>query len=220
MPTLKQIATEVAFDLNRPFDNNLINRVGAIIMQEAAKFLRQSIEKNGTDVALIQTYIENLIPVDISVDTSIVDVGINLLRTENKIHIPLRTKSDSPFQYVGSVDYKVPIPYSPGYSSRFDSHLPLVGARITYDVQNGYLYLYRVKKMKYLAIRSVFENPMSVLQELESGNTGNTDGFCVDDHAFPVPMDIISDIKKSLLSGELRVTDEKDKVEATHLDTV
>lgn len=218
MPTLRQVATQVAYDLNRPYDNILIKRLSDLILQEAAKFLRQSIERNGADKSLVLTYIETLTVKDISVNTSIIDANQNLLRTTNKIYNPIRTKGDSPFLYVGSIDFSKPIKYSPSNARLFDKYLPNVGCTPSYDYINQYLYFYNLQKMKYIAIRALFENPLDVFDSLLSGDTSDTTNFCVEDHALPIPMDILNDIKKSLLAGELKVTDDKDKVEATHLD--
>jgi hypothetical protein len=218
MATLRQIATQVAYDLNRPNDQILIARVSDLVIQECAMFLRRSIERNGKDKALTLYYIDDLIKVDVSAVPNKIDVNQNVLRTENKVYVPLRIKSDNPFIYVGSVDYKKPIKFSPSYARLFDSFLPNVGYSPSYDYINGYIYLYNIKRMKYLAIGAIFENPEDVYRDLISYDTSNTNDFCLKDVALPIPMDIINDIKKSILQGELSVTDNKDKVESTHLD--
>ena len=217
MASLKEIVAELADSLNRPFDSLLIERLKLLVRHERATLVRQTINKDGHDKHFRQRYIvSSLEQTDIS-DISGVDSECLGLKTTNKIPVPLRYKTDVPFLYVGATDFSTAFRYAHPTENKYKRYLPMISNGLTYYWIDDYIYVFGNLKLKKLAIEAVYENPEVVL-ESNGEALGNGAIYCTDDHEFPVTEDLINIIKAKLLSGELSVTDSKDKVEATHLD--
>ena len=289
MSTLNRIVDEFADALSRPFDTLLKERLKLIIINERALLIRQSIGKTGIDKQFRQRYTVDISPVDKA--DSMVTLGSNLLRTNNKIATPVRYKTDTPFSYVGTSDGQVSYIYTDYSELKFISTLSLNASAIRYLYINGYLYLssvdnigligsitefvdynatvvgttlvtsnthglytntfitisgttnydgtyqittvddntfYIVKAyitndatgtfaIMYLTIDAVYENPELIIPA-ETGANYTAGIVYNDDMEFPISLDLIQSIKNRLLSGELSIIDDKDKVTPTHID--
>ena len=193
MASLNKIAEEVLLAINKPFDFATHKRIKELIIQARAERIRQSVEKNGIDNIYVQSYNPNLVQVDIA-DSCNIDVGCLVLRTEFPIAQPIRYKTDVPFLYVGSIDGKISYTYASSTQeilsatkSKFMKHIP------RYIYINGYLYIYNVKRVKYISIKAPYENPNIAYT--------NCSGICYnDDMEFPLPLDMINSIIKEIVS--------------------
>jgi len=213
MPSLKQISDLGASRLNRPYDEMLKAEIRALFPGEITLLLRRSIDANGLDKQYVASFTVDLIKVD-SVDEIGIDTASNVLRSENKIPIPIRYKTPIPFIYVGDVKSNFPFGYVNEYEKDFVKDLPNIGNSITYTWKNQYLYIYnntKLTKAKVIAAYSSFN--------LIKDNTTTSNGiFYTDDMELPYPQDLINAALLSLLQGILGNIDSKDKVKATHLD--
>lgn len=69
-------------------------------------------------------------------------------------------------------------------------------------LKNNYIYIVNPKGIKYIAIRGVFENPVSVYELV---NPMTTQRLATYDDPYPVPMDIIPALKELILNRELGI---------------
>jgi len=214
MATLKQIATEVCDSLDRPYDGMFLERVMALIRHTAAKLLRESIVRNGIDKQLTLRYVETITKVG-TTDIMYVDEDHPVYRTANKIYTAIRDNDPIPFTFVGS-KLGIPFTYRDRAAHCFASFLSLSGKGISYDIINNYIYLFGNIRIKEIQLEAVWEDPTSIVKEIESGKY--TDKYIQDEYSLPIPEDMILTIKEMLLTRELVITDHKDKVVATHID--
>jgi len=215
MATFNSIADEIAGALDRPFDEMFKQRVKQVMRNELARMIRQSINKNGIDKQLVQRYSVALEEVD-RADT-LYESGCTVMRTEDKIYKPVRFNSSEPFTYVGTND--IPFPYRHSVEhKRFAPFLSLTGKSVSYDYRNQYIYLYNGTRLKYLTIETVFEDMSSVAALDSEDAVANIRDTCMDDMAIPIAGDLIQAAKERILSGELSITDDRDKIKPGHID--
>jgi len=215
MATFNSIADEIAGALDRPFDDMFKQRIKEVFRHELARMLRQSMDKTGVDVSLVQRYTAVLEEVD-SGDT-VVSYDCTILRTEDKIYKPIRWKTVEPFTYIGSDD--IPFIYRHSVEAkRLAPFLSLTGNAISYDYRNGYIYIYNGKRLEYVTIETVFANPADILAVETADAIGIGESTCKDDMVIPIAEDLIQTVKDKLFSGELAIIDDKDKVKPAHID--
>lgn len=215
MATLKQIADEIAGALDRPFDDMFKERLKAIIKNERAYLIREQAEKYGLDDAFRQRYTVALERVDKA--DGLVDVNCDVLRTSNKIAKPIRLKRDAIFSYVGNAEGTNAYRFTELSELKFRHFLFLLADHISYNYMNGYVYIYGNIKLKTVTLDAAFESPELVLPNETAEDISNGIEY-TEDMEFPLPIDMIQNIKARLLSGELSITDSKDKVPPSHID--
>lgn len=214
MATLKAIATEICDSLDRPYDGMFLERVMVLVRYTTAKLLRESVKKYGADRQFTLRYKADIERVSDD-DMMYIDEDTPVYRTTNKIFTAIRDNEPIPFTYVGSKD-GFPFTYRNRALHNFASFLLLSGKGISYDVINNYLYIFNNSRVKEVHIEAIWENPIEIIKEIESGKY--TDKYVEEEYSLPIPEDMIDRIKAILLSGELSITDDKDKVVATHID--
>ena len=199
MPSLNQLAEQVAIKYNKQFDTPFNDFIKDLIKQARATLLRQSANKYGVDRGWTNRYVIELEAVDVA-DNCNVTVGCTTLRSINKIPTPVRFTTDIPFIYVGSVDGNIVFGHMPFYAVKNKKDRKYGSDKITYDWVNNYLYVYVVgiPKLKWVAIEALHESP-DLVPYCDDGG-----GICyTDDMEFPCPLDIVQTIKLSLMQGEL-----------------
>jgi hypothetical protein len=215
MTTYNKIADEIAGALSRPFDAMFKQRVKTVFKHELARMLRQSMDKHGLDRQLVQRYTAELQEVD-EADTSVKHDCI-ALRTVDKIYKPIRWNTVEAFTFVGMGN--IPFVYRHGVESvRFSPFLFLTGKSTSYDYRNEYIYVYGGKRFKNVTIESVFEDMAEIVAIDTEEKLSKSRPTCTDDMVIPVPGDLVQLVKERLLSGELSIIDDKDKVKPTHID--
>jgi len=142
-------------------------------------------------------------------------------RTTNKILKPIRYNTDVPFNFVGNSTGTKSYIYSNIEELAYTSTLTLNASVPRYTYRNGYIYVYAtdsvLSTISTISIDAPFEVPEGVIPS-ETNDDYIAGVIYNDDMEFPMPDDLVQDIKARIFSGELRITDAKDKVEATHLD--
>lgn len=215
MPSLNQITDEIADALNRPFDDMLKLRLKEIIKNERALLIREQQSKYGVDDVFIQRYVADVEKVDKSEYPNVSECTI--LRTQNKIPAPVRMNRDTPFSYVGTIDGNNAFRKGDFSHTKFMHFLSLSGGGTTYSYRDGYVFIFSRNKLKQITITAAYDSPELVIPTETSSNISNGITYS-DDMEFPLSRDLIQRIKEKLLSGELAITDGKDKHPADHLD--
>ena len=193
MASLNQIAAQILDGVNQPFNKELLERVKDIIKQERADRFRQSIERNGVDDIMITTYDVGLTKVD-AADSCYVELGCEILRTENKIVNPIRYKGDSPFVFIGSSDGKVNITYSQLSEIKNLAYLSIISNIPRYIWINGYVYIYFYDKRK----TTIRIQAVNSTEQIESICINGIETCYTDDMEFPLPIDMINSIKAGI----------------------
>ena len=203
MPTLNQLATRIANQLNRPFDHELKERIKDSYRFYRAERIRQSIEKSGIDDTLKVSYNIDLELVDTG-DDCVLTVGCSMLRSVNKVVRPIRYKTDEPFTFVGTID-GIPFIYSDISSINYMKYLPNIGNTIYYYYENEHIIIKGNKKIERARVQCVPANIETVVDLCNSNN-----GCWDDDMEYPMPEDIIESITTEI-QKKYSVNDIQDK---------
>lgn len=231
MATLGKIVTQIADALNRPFDAMLKARLKDLVIQEFSLYASRSISKYGIDKEFVYTYIVTELETISSISgTALVRP---YMRTINKIPRPLRYNSDCPFIYVGTTEGDIVFSFRNFFNRRYTNLLPNVGNAPSYDFVEDRLLLWNTPVTIITPANPDAEPPVEAVtapldhimikQVPFDPRTASTPDSLDDDRfdsdkEFPVTQDFVNQIITALLSGQLRVTDSKDVVEATHKD--
>ncbi len=220
MATLNQIVTEILDITNRPHDTLFKERLKLTFKHERSTLIRQALNKYN-DVTLFKQRYTVAISTSTLSDSLTNTTSTGVRRTTNKIYKPIRYNTDVPFNFVGSDSGTVSYLYTELSELPYISELPNNALAIRYTYRNEYIYIYgsesTLASINYISIESPLELPESVIPTQTYSDT-QAETIYNDDMEFPIPDDMIQDIKNRILSGELRVTDSSDKIEATHLD--
>lgn len=100
--TLNQAAYYIAGTLNRPEDDVFVAEIKFAIKYYRSKLLRDDFHRNGIDKSSVQSFVVPLINVDKSL-THLIEFDCDIKRTTDKVPISIKTKTNSPFLFVGGV---------------------------------------------------------------------------------------------------------------------
>lgn len=200
MTTLNEIAYLVASRYGRPFDAQLVEEVAFAAKYWRAFLIRQDIEKNVKSPLYLQKITTKLEAVD-ELDNCYVKLGCPVLRTVVMVPMPVRTKTRSPFQYVGTGDMKHPFSYIPAERLFSITGNKIVPDIIYYTYYNGYIYVYNTLTLEYLAVMHAFEDPYAAGESCITGSSCPTY-----DEPFFAPGDMVKTIIDGLLSGTFSIT--------------
>jgi hypothetical protein len=191
MASLNLIASSDAMLMGRPFDTPLIENIKVLYRQLAPKYIRQSIERNGVDDIMRKGYVAKLTRAS-RLDPCVIE-GCTIVRTELKVPTPLRYKSDVPFLYVGVADLLKPRPfiYILPVELKYINSYKLNNRIPRYFYLNDYLYFINIGLVEEVRVINIWENPDEVVSYC-------TNDCWTDDMEYPIPMDIISAIKKEI----------------------
>ena len=195
MASLNQLSSQVATNIGRPFDVPLKKRIADLFKNVRAKYLRQSIQKYGVDEVYIQKYVVPTTTVDIA-DSCAVSIGCDVRRTTNKIANPIRYTNDAPFLLVASPSGKLIITFSQLFEVQLGEDDPYFGVIPRYSYVNNYIYLYNTN-ISNILVQAAYESPELIIPSATGDTcTLTATGICyTDDMEFPIPMDLIHDIK-------------------------
>lgn len=185
MPTLNKLVSEVAHELNRPYDYILHSRIRELLIAQRSELVHREIDKYGINEIYIQGYqIDEFELVNASEI-----VGINsskqLLRSVNKIPTPIRYQTDDPFLFMGSADHRITFRYVKPFMTDFISNLRYIGNGITYSYVYGYIYILNNIKIKKALVEAPYNS-------LDIVNEESDLGICyLDDMEFPIAGDLV-----------------------------
>lgn len=217
MPSINNIVQLVAGRLNRPFSEFLKAEIKPLFISELALLLRRSIDANGIDTQQLRGFTVALKEVPIN-DIIGITSNSKVLRSVNKIPIPIRYKTPTPFVSVSTLKTEtgtnIILGYVPSAQVEYVKELPYIGETMTYDYINEYLYVFNTNKISNVKIVAPIIDYSRIIDETNDGRNIPFD----DDTELPYPQDLINTAILSLLQGILSNLDSKDKVTATHLD--
>jgi hypothetical protein len=211
MATLKTYATQLIDALDRPFDEMFLRRVMDLIINERASLIRQELNKG--DSSHYYTFPYNVELEIVNGITENIIYGRNILRSINKIPTPIRINSPEPFVQVSGIGGPTLTFVAGATEYKFRENLDKVGNAIVYMWRNNRIYILNNLKLRNVIAVAAYENPYVYIDGYEEGSI-----ICDEDMEFPIPIDLIGNIKSKLLSGELSIIDDKDKVTPAHVD--
>jgi len=214
MATLRVYGTQIIDALNRPFDEMFLRRVMDLIINERAALIRQEMNKGDAHHYYTIPYEADLEIVDGTTENII--YGKKILRTINKIPTPIRYNTPEPFIHVSGLGGPTLTWISSPTEFKFRQNLDKIATAIVYVWRNNRIYILNNIKLETITVVAAYENPNIYVEGFNDYGVG--DIICDDAMEFPVPIDLIGNIKAKLLSGELRIIDDKDKVTPTHVD--
>lgn len=197
MPTLNQIAYNIAGAADKNTDPVFLNRLKFQIEYYRALFLRRDAQNNvGIPDAVVQTRILEMEWVP-AVDACGVSLPCKILKSKDKLCAPINLKGQTGFIYVGAVggsqsyQYVTPEQLVYSLSSKWTSSQP------KYFFKDRYLYVTEGAPM-CLEVRMACESPAT------GGEEGVDDLGCLDhDAEYPVSMDMVQRITEAIL-GQLQ----------------
>ncbi len=190
MATLNNIAENIAFTLGEQFNDTLKESIKDSIVDFRAMLIRQDLERNSISYFdYLETFNIALIRVDKS-ECPELAVKSYVLRSENKVPPPIRLKSNgrSNYKFVGSIDRTISLTFASAFEINFMSSLPFQKNTIYYTYRDGYIYVLNNLKIKKLVVEGIIADPRLV-------DDCDMPTVYADDRAFPVPVDMLVNIK-------------------------
>lgn len=201
MASLNKIAQAIADSLGKPFDVMLMERLKFSIVNYRAKYLRQDYGRNKS-IDRISVQDLGCIPL-IKVDEAECckeELGCKVKKTKLEIPKPIRLKGKSPFLYVGSIDKMIPFTFCLPEELPYTLANKYTAKTAKYSYIDGYIRVYNQTATK-INIASIFEDP----REVELFKSCENSDCYSDDDEFPIPADMIEDIMKEIIKGNLPI---------------
>ena len=206
--TLNKIASDIAGNLDKPFDVRFIERIKFAVLYWRAELIRRDSEKNNISKEFLNKFVTNLIDVDIA-DSCLIDIGCKVKRTQYKIPRPIRQKDvDSLFPFLGSADGKQSFSMVDMELLDMYKHSKYTNKEPRVDYTNGYLYVYDMSsesyrsKIKYIRIHGVFFDPRAISEIM-----CDDEPCWTDDDELPIGSDMVRTIIEGITQGKLRLPD-------------
>jgi len=197
--TLNEAAYYIAGTLNRPEDDVFIAEIKFAIKYYRTKLLRDDFNRNGIDKNSVQSFVVPLIDVDKSL-THLIEFDCDIKRTTDKVPIPIKTKTNSPFLFIGGVGFSRNISYIETNQIMNLKHDRFASTHVKYFYENGYVYLINAKRIKLLQFQSYWENPEEVIDLIVSDNNCYND-----DQPFPLRQDLLMFIVNGILENRMPI---------------
>ena len=212
MPTLNQIAYNIAGAVDKNTDPVFINRLKFQIEYFRASFLKQDAQTNfNIPDAFVQSSTVELEWTN-SVEACGVSLPCKILKSKTKLCTPINLKGQTGFMYVGAVgggqsyQYVAPEQLVYAVSSKWTGNYP------KYFFKDNYLYITEGSPM-CIEVRMACESPATGSSTgSESGSTG---GGCIDhDSEYPITMDMVQRVTQAILSQmQADTLQENDQIE-------
>jgi hypothetical protein len=210
--SLNKIAEREAYDLGKPLDHMLIENLKFSIRYYGATFIRQDVARNGLSPHYLPRYTTKLMLVD-SADTCVLTTGCKILRTVDKIPVPIRLNQDFDFKYVGEPGHTQGYTYTE-LEERFFTQFNKFTSRTTrYAYVNGYIYVFPGVRRKYLTLQYAPES----LNQMSETCANSMNCFTDDDDCF-LPMDMITGILRGIREDTLKMVKADTEIEVNNKD--
>jgi hypothetical protein len=205
--SLNKVASILSERAGRTFDIPFQEEMKDIFIYWIATIRKQSLERNAKDRRHFQqSFVAELEQVPL-VECP-VEYGC-VLRTKEVLPSPLRS-SNVLFDYVGSALFSEPYGYTDEAYEMYMSTSEYTGSKKRYAYRDNKLYIYNDKKLKYIGVRGVFEDP----RELDKFRCNKEGDPCYsDDLPFPATDDMIQQAISAILKTELRLQIPEDRTE-------
>jgi hypothetical protein len=208
MPTLNQIAYNIAGAVDKNTDIVFINRLKFQIEYFRAVFIRNDAQQNfNIPDALVQTNTVELEWVN-AVDACGVSLPCKILKSKNKLCTPINLKGQTGFVYVGAVGGGESYQYVSPEQLVYSLSSKWTGSYPKYFFKDNYLYVTEGAPM-CIEVRMACESPAT------GGEPGVPDLGCLDhDEEYPITMDMVQRITEAILAQlQADTLQENDQVE-------
>ena len=210
MINLVEQATILAHDIDKPFDFALKRRLIATYISGRAMLLRRSITSNrAVPAECIQSFAVPIEKAD-TLSSYYIDNYKVSVKTKETIPVPIRINSPEPFISVSTMDGSINYAYSDLMSIRSNS------TRAGKFVSGTGRYIYHGQRIgvyhnegtllstMMILVRGLFEQP------LEVHDYSNL--YTYNETHFPMPLDMATEIRNLILSGELKIVPESQTI--------
>lgn len=198
--SLNELVQLLADRVNQPFNVPLQEELKVIVNYKRADWLQKIVDKHPEQRKFFLKEITNPL-VEVDEAECPIDTNCNILRTTDKIPLPLRSAYGL-FDYVGDPDkmdgftYTVPeqLRSMLKYGSKYTKDRP------KYFYLNGYIYIYNEDSLENLSIQGIWPDQRQLNDFRCAGVACYTD-----DDQYDIPGDIINTMVQDILKNELNI---------------
>jgi hypothetical protein len=209
---VQEIVDVIAIQTNRQFQEDYRRVVANLVKSLALTVLKQRIDKKG--YGTFPQYMQSFdIPLTKDDTIGICDIqGCYISKSNSPIPISMRSDSFAPFYHVGSIEGSSSYTYINREQLQYMVAQPLGGLFKYYTLINNYLYILNTSLLKYVNIRSIFEDAVDVTKFANCHNCPKLPTV----ENFLIPRDletVVIEMVKANLRGEQpdRVIDESEQ---------
>lgn len=203
--SLNKIASILSERSGRTFDIPFQEEMKDVFIYWISTIRKQSLEKKPRDrrymLQSLTMELEQVPQVECPIEYGCA------VRTKLEVPTPLRGNGVL-FDYVGNALFTQPFSYTAEEFEAFFSTNEYTGKKLRYSYRDNKLYIYNDKKIKYIGVRGVFEDP----RDLDGFKCNKTDCYS-DDLDFPASADMIQQAISAILKTELRMVAPEDRTE-------
>lgn len=199
--TLDHSAYNLAEAMEREKDAQFLERVRYNLLYYRALFIRRDMQKNQHfSPQILQTLSGLEIESVDAAEVNGIDIGVDNMRTVNKVPEVIRLNNRHAFFYVGSIDRLVNYSYIDPRQISYLQYDKYSQNKARYTYINGHIYLINVAPSR-ITVQAAFQDPTQLR------TFSNEDGLpaYTEQSEFPIPMDMLQGITTGLLSGELKL---------------
>lgn len=210
MATLNELAEDIAFKLGDQYNHTLKESIKHTLVFYRSKFLRDDIDRNGTNVnSYYQTVVIDFEEVNIFDDLEANvkclatmckdakdDDKYKVLKSTKQIPQFLRLKNNNlpPFRFLGSLTRLVRFKPATPETFEYIKDLTHRGHKIYYYFSNNFLYLFNTSEICQALIEGIFDDPREAFDLCK-------DGKFKDDNLFPISNDLLFYIVNGIIQG-------------------
>lgn len=217
--TLNSIAEDIAYKLGDQFNSTLKESIKHTLIIYRSKFMRDDIDRNGTNVnsyyqSIVLDFEKVNIFDDLDADVSCLatmctdakeEEKYYLLKSKKKIPAFIRLKSNaqSPFRFIGSLTRRTRFKSATPETLDLMNLLPYREQTIYYYISNNYLYLLNTSEICEALIEGIFDDPREAFA-LCKGE------LFKDDSEFPISNDLLYFIIDGIITRSYPLRNKED----------
>lgn len=196
MITVEDIVDIIALQVNRPFEEDYKRVVSTIVKAAGLKILKQRIDEWGYD--RFPQYAQSFdIPMVKDDTIGICNVqGCIVAKSIDPIPIAIRSNSPAPFYHIGTIDGMQSFSYINREMMPYIMRQPLAGLSKYYTLINNYLFVLNNSIVKFINIRSIFEESIDITKFVNCYNCPKqptTEAFLIPQDLVPAVIQVVID---------------------------
>ena len=196
MASLNEIISLLSEKVKRTFDVPFQEQLKVTVGYWRARVIHNSLKTNPSKRKFMQQSftleLEEVPKVECPVEYGCI------LRTKCKIPNTIIT-GNTIFDYIGTATMDNPFSYTKDEFEMYMSASPYTGKRIRYAFRDGYIYIYNSKKIKYIGVRGIWEDPAALAECSCDGRPCYSD-----DDEYPLTGELLQEVIKAILATELK----------------
>lgn len=209
---VEEIVDVISIQTNRQFQDDYRRVIANLVQSVALTVLKQRIDAKG--YGTFPQYMQSFdIPLVKDDTIGICNIkGCIVSKSESPIPISIRSDSFAPFYHIGSIDGNASYTYINREQLMYMVAQPLGGLFKYYTLINNYLYILNTSLLKFVNIRSIFEEAIDVTKFANCYNCPKLPN--VENFLIPVDLEaVVIQMVKELIRGEQpdRVIDESEQ---------